>query len=91
MSKQMIEPPIGSVVLDASGSAWQRHPNGWSIAGGDDSWNYTWKQLLVDLYTRTNDSPTQTWQPVLDKLGRYPRILFIPGEELIEEKDDGQE
>ncbi len=28
------EPPVGSVVLDQDGDAWQRKPRGWVLAGG---------------------------------------------------------
>ena len=83
MSK-MKEPPMGSVILDSHGSAWQRHPVGWCIAGGDGSWSYTWAQLSKELYTIDKDFvPTQTWAPVVHQLGKVPRILFVPGEELI--------
>lgn len=83
------EPPIGSVILDKSGSAWQRNGYGnWDIAGGDGSWSYTWAQLQRDLVIQENDVPTQTWLPVIESMGKTPRILFIPGEELIDEQEE---
>lgn len=77
----MIEPPMGSVVVDTCGSAWQRSPVGWSSCGSDGSWNYTWKELLKEL-NRYMDYPTEAWAAVLgDK--RLPCIVYVPHEELI--------
>jgi len=46
----MKEPPMGSIVVDKRGSAWQKHPVGWAMAGSDGSWNYSWKELLKELH-----------------------------------------
>lgn len=86
VNKMMIEPPMGSVVIDKSGSAWQRHPVGWSISGSDGSWSYTWKQLLKELYTNMNDSPSEMWAPAMGD-PRLPIIVYVPHEELIVEEE----
>ena len=81
MPKKMKQPPLGSVIVDKKGSAWQRDPIGWVMAGGDGSWFYTWKQLLKELY-EPMDYPTQEWAPVLTD-PRLPLIVYVPNEELI--------
>lgn len=83
--KKMKEPPMGSVVISKSGSAWQLHPAGWSVAGNDGSWSYTWRQLLKELYEPMYH-PTQEWEPVLTD-PRLPFIVYIPNEELIIEEE----
>jgi hypothetical protein len=86
--KVMKEPPMGSVVIDRSGSAWQRHPVGWCVSGGDGSWNYTWKELLKELYLgMTDGGPTPEWAPVLGD-PRLPCIVYVPHEELLIDEDD---
>jgi hypothetical protein len=86
----MKQPPIGSIVVDRRGSAWQRCPIGWVIAGSDMSWSYTWKKLLTELYEDTDSAVsdvTPEWAPVLgDK--RLPCIVYVPHEELIWEDED---
>lgn len=84
--KKMKEPPMGSVVISVCGSAWQRHPVGWAIAGSDMSWSYTWNQLLKELYTPM-DYPSEQWAPVLHD-SRLPLIVYVPHEELLIEEDD---
>lgn len=87
--KVMKEPPMGSVVVDVRGSAWQRHPVGWAVAGSDMSWSYTWKQLLKELYSPM-DYPSQEWAPVLHD-SRLPLIVYVPHEELLVEEEDSDE
>jgi hypothetical protein len=87
--KVMKEPPMGSVVVDIRGSAWQRHPVGWAVAGSDMSWSYTWKQLLKELYSPM-DYPSQEWAPVLHD-PRLPLIVYVPHEELLLEEEDNDE
>jgi hypothetical protein len=86
MTKKMKEPPMGSIVVDIKGGAWQRSPVGWSSADGDGSWRYTWKELLKELY-EPMDYPTQKWAPVLGD-PRLPCIVYVPHEELIWEVND---
>ena len=86
LMKKMKEPPMGSIVVDKGGSAWQRHPVGWAVAVSDMSWSYTWNQLLKELY-KPMDYPTQEWHPVLHD-PRLPLIVYVPHEELIAEEDD---
>lgn len=76
------EPPMGSVIIDASGNAWQRHPVGWSIAGSDMSWAYDWKQLSKVQYEVLNTNPTEEWLPAMND-PRLPIIVYVPHEELI--------
>jgi len=83
---KMIEPPIGSVVVDKSGGAWQRQTVGWVMSGSDGSWNYSWKKLLKSL-NETMDCPTPIWAPVLND-PRLPFIVYIPHEELIVEDEE---
>lgn len=71
------EPPLGSVIIDKSASVWQRHPSGWSIAGGDGSWSYTWSQLKKELRSPLNDSPTKDWAKVM-RDERLPILLYTP-------------
>lgn len=80
--KFKVEPPMGSVIIDASGSAWQRHHTGWSIAGSDMSWTYDWKQLSKELYEVLNTNPTEEWLPAMND-PRLPIIVYVPHEELI--------
>lgn len=84
---KMKEPPMGSVVIDKSGSAWQRHPVGWSISGSDMSWSHTWRQLQESLYTTLNESPSQEWRPAMGD-PRLPFIVYVPHEELFVEEED---
>ncbi len=84
--KKMKEPPMGSVVIDKRGSAWQRHPVGWSIAGSDMSWSYTWSKLLTELYEEA-DYPSSAWAPVLGD-ERLPCIVYVPHEELLWDSSD---
>jgi|694.fasta_scaffold11760_2 hypothetical protein len=77
----MKEPPMGSVVIDVRGNAWQRNPVGWTSACGDGSWRYTWKQLLKEM-NQEMDYPTQEWAPVLGD-PRLPMIVYVPHEELV--------
>lgn len=86
---QMKEPPMGSVVIDVHGSAWQRHPVGWSISGGDGSWSYSWKQLLKELHGYKDDRfiPSIEWAPVLGD-SRLPCIVYVPHEELLVGDDE---
>lgn len=86
MTKKMKEPPMGSIVISKSGTAWQHDPVGWSTAGSDGSWSYTWNELLKELY-RPMDYPTKEWAPVLDD-PRLPCIVYVPHEELIWEVND---
>ena len=89
--KMMKEPPMGSIVVDISGSAWQRHPVGWCVSGGDGSWNYTWKELLKELYLgMTDGGPTPEWAPVLGD-SRLPCIVYVPHEELLIEESTEDE
>lgn len=90
--KVMKEPPMGSVVIDVNGSAWQRHPVGWAIAGSDMSWAYTWKKVVEqELYSPDRDfNPSEDWKPVLGD-PRLPLIVYIPHEELIYDKEDEDE
>jgi len=90
MVKKMKEPPIGSVLLDGFACAWQRGPYGWNICGSDGSWTYTWKQLLQDLYPTDERilQITKVWAESIKDVGQIPRIIFVPGEELITEEDD---
>lgn len=81
------EPPMGSVLIDAKGSAWQRHPVGWNISGGDGSWSYTWKQLLKELHLPMNQGATEKWAPVLTD-PRIPCIIYIPNQKQINEKSN---
>lgn len=83
--KKMKEPPTGSVVISKSGSAWQLNPTGWSMAGNDGSWSYSWKQLLKELYEPMHH-PTQEWEPVLGD-SRLPFIVYVPHEELFEDTE----
>lgn len=85
--KKIKEPPMGSVVIDKSGSAWQRHPVGWSIAGSDGSWTYSWRQLQKELNNVLNESPTEQWKPAMGD-PRLPFIVYVPHEELIIEEED---
>ena len=87
--KIMKEPPLGSVVIDVTGSAWQRSPNGWSNSGSDGSWHYTWKRVVEqELYTFDRDFiPTEEWKTVLGD-PRLPLIVYVPHEELITEDED---
>ena len=80
--KKMKEPPMGSVVMDIKGRAWQRHPVGWSISGGDGSWSYSWRQLLLELYTPSDSPATPLWEPAVGD-PRLPFIIYVPHEELI--------
>jgi hypothetical protein len=77
---------MGSVIVDKKGSAWQRHPIGWSMSGSDGSWHYAWKELLKELYDDM-DYPTVAWLPVLGD-NRLPCIVYVPHEELIWENED---
>ena len=86
LMKKMKEPPMGSIVVDMGGSAWQKHPVGWAIAGSDMSWSYTWNQLLKELY-KPMDYPTEQWHPVLHD-PRLPCIVYVPHEELITGEED---
>jgi len=87
--KKMKEPPIGSVLLDGFACAWQRAPYGWSICGSDGSWSYTWKELLKDLYPQDREhlQKTAIWAEATKDVGQLPRIIFVPGEELVEEEE----
>ena len=51
-SKKIKEPPLHSIVVDKTGSAWQRKPQGWATSGGDDSWFYTWEQVLEESWNK---------------------------------------
>ena len=84
--KKMKEPPMGSVVISKSGTAWQLDPTGWSMAGSDGSWSYTWNQLLKELY-EPMDYPTAEWAQVLGD-PRLPLIVYIPHEELIYDEEE---
>ena len=77
-----VEPPLGSVIIDASGSAWQRHPVGWAIAGSDMSWSYTWVDLNKELFNVQNSNPTEEWLPAMND-PRLPIIVYVPHEELL--------
>lgn len=85
--KVMKEPPMGSVVIDTCGSAWQRHPNGWAISGSDGSWFYSWERVVAEDLYRHMDYPYETWAPVLDD-PRLPCIVYVPHEELIWDDED---
>ena len=68
--KKLKEPPLHSIVIDRSGSAWQRVPTGWAICGSDNSWFYTWEQVLNDpqdthdIYKEIyRDEVTVIWTP----------------------------
>ena len=78
---KMKEPPMGSVVIDVRGSAWQRHPIGWSMSGSDGSWSYSWKTLLKELHEKF-EYPTAEWAPALGD-PRVPMIVYVPHEELM--------
>lgn len=82
---------MGSVVIDSHGSAWQRHPRGWSISGGDGSWSYSWTQLMNEFYgyKDTDFIPTPQWAPVLGD-PRLCSIIYVPHEELITGEEDEQ-
>ena len=84
--KKMKEPPMGSVVIDMCGSAWQRHPRGWAISGSDGSWWYTWERVLAEDLYRHMDYPSIDWAPVLDD-PRLPLIVYVPHEELLTEEE----
>ena len=90
--KKMKEPPIGSVVIDVTGSAWQRSPRGWSTSGSDGSWFYDWKRVVEqELYTPDRDFiPTQEWAQVLGD-PRLPCIVYVPHEELLIEESTEDE
>jgi hypothetical protein len=80
-SKSMKEPPMGSIIVDKRGSAWQKHPVGWAMTGSDGSWNYSWKELLKELH-QDMDYPSEKWAPTLgDK--RLPCIVYVPHEDLL--------
>jgi len=81
----MKEPPLGSIVVDVGGSAWQRSPVGWTTCCGDGSWSYTWKELLKELYVPI-DYPTPEWAKTLGD-PRLPLIVYVPHEELIFEEN----
>lgn len=83
---KMKEPPIGSVVIDATGFAWQRHINGWAISGSDGSWYYSWKRVLEEDLHRTLENPAKEWEPVLNDT-RLPLIVYVPHEELLTEEE----
>ena len=68
---------MGSVIIDKNGSAWQRHPVGWAIAGSDMSWSYTWAQLQKELYVILNNNPTSEWEPAMGDPS-LPKIVYIP-------------
>lgn len=85
--KKMKEPPMGSVIVAVNGSAWQRHPVGWSVSGGDGSWSYSWSELLAELYVSMEQSATIAWRPVLND-PRLPCIVYVPHEELITGDED---
>ena len=84
---KMKEPPMGSVVIDSTGSAWQRHPRGWSMNGSDGSWNSTWNQLVKYDLNSLLESPSKDWAPVLTD-HRLPCIVYVPHEELIWDEED---
>lgn len=71
----MKEPPLGSVVIDRTGAAWQRVPNGWAIAGTDGSWFYAWEQVIAE----TSNNQYVYPEHFLDD----PIIVYVPNEELI--------
>ena len=83
--KKMKEPPMGSIVVDKRGSAWQKHPVGRAMAGSDGSWNYTWKTLLKELYQEM-DYPSEAWRSTLGD-SRLPCIVYVPHEDLLTEED----
>ena len=83
---KMKEPPMGSVVIDSTGSAWQRHPRGWSMNGSKGFWNSTWSQL-VDKLDEVMSTPTMAWEPVLNDY-RLPCIVYVPHEEIIWNKEE---
>lgn len=85
--KVMKEPPLGSVVIDKTGSAWQRGTLGWSNSGSDGSWAYTWERVLKEELYLELDNPTLQWESVLTD-PRLPCIVYIPNEELIWEKEE---
>jgi hypothetical protein len=84
--RRIKEPPLGSVVIDASGSAWQRHPIGWSMTGSDRSWSYTWKEVEEEFYIKMTGSSFE-WDSVLQD-PRLPLIVYVPFEELIVGDED---
>lgn len=84
---KMIEPPLGSVVIDKTGSAWQRHPTGWSNSGSDGSWAYTWERFIKEDLNLELEYPTKEWAPVLTD-PRLPLIVYVPNEELFIEEED---
>lgn len=85
---KMIEPPMGSVIIDIYGTAWQRHPVGWCISGSD-GWGYTWKKLVKELYGKRDTSfyPTEEWKSAV-RFGEKPIIVYVPNEELLVGEDD---
>lgn len=87
--KKMKEPPIGSVIIDTHGSAWQRSPRGWGMAGGDSSWHYSWTRLHKELYEDIDKDfvPTLEWRHA-SRLGQPPIIVYVPNEDLIVDEDD---
>jgi hypothetical protein len=85
--KVMKEPPMGSVVIDTCGSAWQRHPRGWSISGSDGSWWYSWERVIAEDLYRNMESPSPEWSPVLND-PRLPLIVYVPHEELLTDSEE---
>ena len=85
---KMKEPPMGSVIIDTYGSAWQRHPTGWCISGSD-GWAYPWKRLVRELYGKrdTSFTPTEEWKSAV-RFGEKPIIVYVPNEELLVGEDD---
>ena len=81
---KMVEPPAGSVILDMSGNAWQHVGIGWVIAGSDMSWAYNWKEMQAELSQDISAlfNVTPEWAKAAKYAGT-PRILYVPGEELI--------
>lgn len=70
------EPVMGTVLIDTSGSAWQRDPFGWCIIGGDSSWSYNWEQM-VEMLLNEGIAPTEIWKHVAED-PRLPMILYTP-------------
>lgn len=87
--RKMKEPPMGSVIIDKTGSAWQRHPNGWANSGSDGSWHYTWERFVKEDLNLELQNPTKEWAPVL-KDQRLPLIVYVPHEELLVEDEDAE-
>ena len=85
--KKMKEPPIGSVVIDKTGFAWQRHINGWAISGSDGSWYYSWERVIKEDLYRTIENFAEGWKPVLTD-PRLPLIVYVPHEELLTDPED---